>query len=213
MSSPETTEKLTARVFLFGEPQGEDTVEVLTRSLNERGITGSAIEGVRHLSASAQQAVEHEVATVAKGVLDVDLESVLVSGWSKYTELARAAKRTLADPGSEEVVVLAAHKVSSTHHPSVDLLVDSVKVYSFVFDLTVEFDLTGVVVVVRRGKLVALRGGKCVITAALTCKGIPLVPQQKRSVDLAIVVPLRRAIPLVREVVTPQPHHAQGGHS
>ncbi len=200
MSSPELTRPLTARIFLLGESQGEDTPERVAHSLNERGITGSAVEGVRRLSASARQAVEDEIATVADGLLDFDLGNVLVSGWRKYTELTCAAERTLAVPGSEEVVILAAHKVSSTHHPSVELLVDGVKVETFVFELTVEFALTGVVAVVRRGELVALRGGACVITATLTFEGVPLVPQQKRSIDLAIVVPLRPAIPLVREV-------------
>lgn len=200
MSAPELTRPLTARIFLLGESQGEDTPERVARSLNERGITGSAVEGVRRLSASARKAVEDEIATVAEGMLDFDLGSVLVSGWRKYTELTCAAERTLAEPGSEEVVILAAHKVSSTHHPSVELLVDGVTVETFVFDLTVEFDLTGVVAVVRRGELVALRGGECIITATLTFEKIPLVPPQKRKIDLAIVVPLHPPISLVREV-------------
>ncbi|MGH3899004.1 MAG: hypothetical protein ACRDTA_12300 [Pseudonocardiaceae bacterium] len=200
MSAPELTRPLTARIFLLGESQGEDTPERVARSLNERGITGSAVEGVRRLSASARKAVEDEIATVAEGLLDFDLGSVLVSGWRKYTELTCAAERTLAVPGSEEVVILAAHKVSSTHHPSIELLVDGVKVENFVFDLTVEFDLTGVVAVVQRGELVALRGGECTITVTLTFEKIPLVPPQKRKIDLAIVVPLHPPISLVREV-------------
>lgn len=95
---------------------------------------------------------------------------------------------------------LAAHNVNSTHHPSVELLIDDVKAYTLVFELTVEFDLTGVVAVVRRGELVALRGGECAITVTFTFEGVPLVPQQKKSIDLAIVLPLRPAIPLVREI-------------
>lgn len=39
-----------------------------------------------------------------------------------------------------------------------------------VFELKVEFDLDGVVVVVRRGDLVALRCGECVVTARLPSK-------------------------------------------
>jgi hypothetical protein len=157
--------------------------------------------------------VEGEIAMVAGRFLDFDLGSVLVSGWRKYTELTRAAKRTLAVPGSEEVVILAAHKVSSTHHPSVELLVDGVKVYTFVFELTVEFDLTGVVAVVWRGELVALRGGECVITVTLTFEGVPLVPLQKRSIDLVVVVPLRPAIPLIREVEARPVNHEEGAYA
>lgn len=212
MSSPEFTPPLTARMFLFGESQDEDTVQMIARSLNERGITGSAIDSVRHLSTSAWQAVEGEIAAVADGFLDCNLGDVLASGWRKYTMLTRAAERTLAVPGSEERVILAAHKVNSTHHPSVDLLVDNVKVYTFVFELTVEFDLTGVVAVVRRGELVELRGGECVITATFTFEGVPLV-QRKKSVDLAIVVPLRPAITLACEVEELPSQHKQSVRS
>lgn len=96
------------------------------------------------------------------------------------------------------MVVLAAHRVSSTHHPSVDLLVDGVKVHTLVFELNVVFDLNGVVAVVRLGELVALRGAECVIAVSLTLEGAPLMPPRKGRVDLGLVVQLDSAIPLVR---------------
>jgi hypothetical protein len=144
------------------------------------------------------QAVNHEIAAVADGLLNLDFGDVLMSGWRKYTNLTEAAERTLASPGSEEVVALATHRVSSTHHPSVELLVDGIKVHTFVFELTVVFDLTGVAAVLRRGSLVALRGGECVVTATLTLEGTPLELSRKSRIDLALVVALHRPIPLVR---------------
>ncbi|MGH3772577.1 MAG: hypothetical protein ACRDRW_14470 [Pseudonocardiaceae bacterium] len=201
MSSTDLTEPLSARVFLFGDTT--DTVEVLAHSLSEQGLSPFTIQGLRNLSGSALQAVNHEIATVADGLLNLDLGEVLMSGWRKYTDLATAAERTLASPGSEEVVVLATHRVSSTHRPSVDLLVDGVKVHTFVFELTVVFDLNAVTAVLRQGALVALRGGECVITATLTLQGTPLELSRKGRIDLALVIPLHRPIPLAR-----QNHHA-----
>lgn len=196
MSSADLTEPLSARVFLLGDTT--DTVELLARSLNEQGLSPFTIQGLRKLSGSGLQAVNHEIATVADGLLDLDLGEVLMSGWRKYTDLTQAAERTLASPGSKEVVVLATHRVSSTHHPSVELLVDGVTVYTFVFELTVVFDLTGVAAVIRQGALVALRGGECVITATLTLDKTPLELSRKGRIDLALVVALHRPIPLVR---------------
>ncbi|MGH3719994.1 MAG: hypothetical protein ACRDRI_14370 [Pseudonocardiaceae bacterium] len=197
MSSTDLTEQLSARVFLLGDTT--DTVAVLARSLSERGLSPFTIQGLRNLSGSAMQAVHHEIATVADGLLDLHLEGVLMSGWRKYTDLVKAAERTFASPSSEEVVVLATHRVSSTHRPSVDLLVDGVKVHTFVFELTVVFDLNGVTAVLRQGALVALRGGECVITATLTLEGTPLELSRKGHIDLALVVPLRQPIPLARQ--------------
>jgi hypothetical protein len=197
VNSADLTEPLSARVFLLGDTT--DTVELLARSLNEQGLSPSTIQGLRKLSGAALQAVNHEIATVAGGLLNLDLGDVLMSGWRKYTNLTEAAERTLASPGSEEIVALATHRVSSTHHPSVELLVDGIKVHTFVFELNVVFDLTGVAAVLRRGNLVALRGGECVVTATLTLEGTPLELSRKGRIDLALVVALHRPIPLVRQ--------------
>jgi hypothetical protein len=198
---------LSVRVFLFGDDTGADTAEALARSLRESGVAGSAIQGIRGLSTSALQTVHREVATVTDGLLNLDLGDVLLSGWRKYTDLTKAAERTLGSPGSEEVVVLATHRVVSTHQPSADLIVDGAKVHSFVFELKVEFDLNGVVAVVRRGALVTLRCGECVVTATLTLKGTPLKRSRKGRIDLALAVRLNPPIPLVR-----QGHHPPVPH-
>jgi hypothetical protein len=199
VSSVDVTGPLSVRVFLLGEATGADTADVLARSLRECGVARSAIQGLRSLSVSALQAVHREVATVADGLLELDLGDILLSGWRKYTDLTKAAERTLASPGSEEVVVLATHRVVSTHHPSVDLIVDGATVHTFVFELKVTFDLNGVVTVVRRGDLVALRCGECVVTVTLTLEGTSLELSRKERIDLGLVVQLDPPIPLTRQ--------------
>jgi hypothetical protein len=206
VSSEDSTEPVSARVFLLGDA-GADTVEVLTRSLSEHGVTQSVIQGLRGLSGSALEAVNHEVATVADGLLNLDLGDALMSGWRKYTELTKAAERTLATPGSEEVVILATHRVVSTHHPSVELLIDGIKVHTFVFELKVVFDLNGVTAVLRRGHLVSLRGGECLVTATLTLEGTPLELSRKGRINLPLLVQLHRPIPLTRQHRHPPTSH------
>jgi hypothetical protein len=192
MSSTSITEPLSARTFLLGDTAA-NTADVLAQSLSEHGVVQSSIRGLGGLSASAWQAVHQETAAVVDGLLNLHLGDLLISGWCKYTDLTKAATRTLASPGSEEIVALATHRIVSTHHPSVDL---SVK-------LTVAFDLTGVAAVVRRGDLVALRGGKCVVTATLKLEGTPLELTRKASIDLHLIVPLRRPIPLAHQACHP----------
>jgi hypothetical protein len=199
VSSADLTAPLSARTFLLGEDAGVDTAEVLARSLSESNVTQSAIQGLCGLPVSVLQTVDREVATVADGLLDVGLGDILSSGWSTYSDLTNAAKRTLASPASEEVVVLTTHSVVSTHHPSVDLIVDGVKVHTFVFELKVELNLSGIVAVVQRGNLVALRGGECVVTATLTVEGTPLELSREGRIDLALFVRLHLPIPLTWE--------------
>ncbi|HEX6076569.1 MAG TPA: hypothetical protein VFZ32_15050 [Micromonosporaceae bacterium] len=185
---------LTAQGFLAGS--GADTAQALSHVLGEYGVARTALRGVRHLTASAVRAVEDELGRVADSLLDLDLGDVLLSGWRKYSALTESAHRTLMAPGSEEVLVLATHRVASTYRPHVDVFVQGKKVNSFEFQLAVVFDLAGVCAVVRRGHLVALRGGECLVTARLALEGARLWGRRDR-VDLAWMMPLRPAVPLV----------------
>ena len=72
-------------------------------------------------------------------LLDLDLGDLVIAGWRKQGQLAAAAERTAANPGSSEVVELATHRVSSVHHPFVELLVNDAHVATVTFDLDIEF--------------------------------------------------------------------------
>jgi hypothetical protein len=198
MSSSSLTEPLSARTFLLGET-ADNTADTLADTLSEQGVLQSPIRGLGGLSASAWQAIWQEIATVVDGLLNLDFGDMVISGWCKYSDLTKAAQRTLANPGSEEVVALASHRIVSTHHPSVDLIVNEATAHTFEFELTVVFDLTGVAAVVRRGDLVALRSGKCTVTATLKLEKAPLELTRKAIIDLHLVVPLRRPIPLTHQ--------------
>ena len=210
MISANVAQPLTARMFLFGGAPSADAARGLARSLRQHGVARSALGGLRRLSGSALQAVDCEVASVAAGLLDVGLGEALVSAWRKHTALTQAAERTLAVGGSEEVVVLATHRVSWTYRPHVDLLLDGRKLKTFDFDLTVTFELHGVVAVVGRGDLVALRAGDCLITATLELEGQALARKQERM-DVAFVVPLDPPVALLGEAASPHVGRRQRG--
>lgn len=198
MSAPEPTKSLTASDVLLGDSPGEDDTEALARSFGQRSVVQSGVKGLRHLSGAASKALTRQLAEVVIKSLDlVDLKDLLVSGWCKYKDLTDAALRTLAAVGAEELVALAAHRIVSTHHPSVDLIVKGVNVHTCVFDLSVAFDVNGVLAVVRRGELAALRGGTCLISAELGMAEVPLLPAQQRRVDLTKFVTLARPVRLL----------------
>jgi hypothetical protein len=110
--------------------------------------------------------------------------------------LSGAARRTLVVPGSEEVVDLVSHRIRSVHRPDVAVLVDGVRVAKIDFELKVVFEVGALVAVVRAGRLVALRGGRCDLDATLSAEGIPLAQQHKRF-DLGARLPLGSGVELV----------------
>lgn len=169
---------LTAHVFLFpDEEPGAGTG--LSAALGTAGAARMALSGVRRLPPGGPQGGGgrtghgHERAPGHRSGRrdDPRLAQVLRPGRGSATDLDSR--------GTEEVVVLATHRVSSTYKPSVDVTIDSVKVNTFEFVLSVQIDIRGLSAVVRGGDLVALYGGDCLVTATLTLEGAELAHREK----------------------------------
>ncbi|MEG3614135.1 hypothetical protein [Isoptericola haloaureus] len=195
MTSTATAPRTSARVFLLDDGTGRDTAEVLGEAVHRQGVAGTALQGVRHATSATSEAVAAEVAAVADGLLDLDLGDVLLRGWRSSADLLAAGRRTARSPG-REVVALATHRVTGSHHPRVDLMVDGVRLRRFTFELSVVLVLTGVAAVVEGGALVAVRGGSAEITGTLSLDGVRLV-ERRRTVDVGLLVHLRRPLVLV----------------
>jgi hypothetical protein len=189
MTSTTPAQPLTARGFVFDSATGAGTVQEVGEAISRLGVARSALRAVRRLSRSVLTTVDQEIGQVADGMLDIDLGDALVHGWRKHSALTDSARRTLARPGSEEVVLLASRRVTSTYRPHVDLLVDHRLVNSFEFELQLVFDVTGLAAVVRAGDLVALRGGDCLVTATMTLEGA-LIARRQHRVDPELIVRL-----------------------
>ncbi|HEX8132342.1 MAG TPA: hypothetical protein VF880_02770, partial [Actinomycetes bacterium] len=179
-----TAQPLTASAFLFDQ---EDTGRALARALDEHGVLGSLDSALGLVAQTTREAAGDQVAAVADGVLALDLGDLVVAGWRKQGKLAAAAERTAANPGTSEVVELATHRVSSVHHPYVELLVNNVRVTSVNFELDLEFEVKALVATVRDGHLVSLHSGDCDLAATLTAEGIRLA-SKRRHFDLPLVV-------------------------
>ena len=185
MTTAAATHPLTVSAFLFGEDQ--DPEHALAQALHEHGVLGSTGSALALVSEAGREAASDQVADAANGLLDLDLGDLVVAGWRKQGQLAAAAERTAANPGSSEVVELATHRVSSAHHPSVELLVNDVHVATVTFDLTIEFVVKALVVTVRDGHLVSLHSGTCDVAATLAAEGIQLA-SRRAHFELPLVV-------------------------
>src|SRR6266545_2075759 len=184
MTTAIPTQPLTAAAFLFGDTK-EDSVDALAHALHEQGVLGTLGEGVTKLSRAGRNAANDQIATVAHGLLDLDLGGLVIAGWGKYADLSAAAKRTFATPDSSEVVELATHTITSTHRPFVDLLVNDAHVATVHFELSVKFVVKGLVATVQHGRLVALSGG-CDVAATLTAEGRQLARRAAPSPPAAV---------------------------
>jgi hypothetical protein len=141
-------------------------------------------------------AAERELAEATDGLLSLNLADVAASGWKKYGALRDAALSTRNAPTTKKSVALATHKIESSYHPTIDLLVDDARVATVNIDLQIDFTMAGVVAVVRDARLTEIRSGTCTVTASLSVQQI-VITKKQRQFDLPGAVRLRHGVPLL----------------
>ena len=157
--------RLTVRSLLFDEAaKGAD---LLARAIDEEAV----VAALPHLSRAGRAAAGAELTDVAKGLLELDLGSLVLAGWRKHHDLLAAATRTSEHPGSTELVELATHRITSTHRPTVDVLVDGVRVAVVRLELEVVLLVRALVATVRLGHLIGLRSGSFDVRFSLSVAG------------------------------------------
>ena len=95
--------------------------------------------------------------------------------WQKHREVIAAARRTVAAPGSIELVDLATHQITATQRPAVNLLVDNRQTATVELGLSVVFTISALIAGIRGGRLVAVHSGRCNVTATLAVRDTKVI--------------------------------------
>jgi hypothetical protein len=184
----------TALDLLFGP--GNETPAALARQLMSADTDGDLGRALENLPRATREAAVRETTAAAAGLLSLDLIGGLVAGWRKHHDLTAAAQRTIAVPGTVELVDMAEHQISISQHPSVTVLVDGAQVATIRLGLSLLFRVTAMGAKISAGRLVALHSGRCDLTAALAVQGTTVLTKQAH-LTLPGVIPLGRGIRLL----------------
>ena len=199
MTSAATQTGLTVRTFLLGGTSEDDTTKI-RQLLSEHHVVSRAGGNLTKLTKQGRDAAEEQLASVTAGLLDLDLGDLLIYGWRTRERLVRAARQTRQIPGRHEVVQLGSHRITSAYNPTVELLIDGVKVHTFRFQLTVIFDIEVAALIVRDGLLTALKAGDgavaCTLTLEMPGGDVELINQQ-RKINLHLIINIGHGIPLL----------------
>ena len=194
MSSSEPAAPHTALALLFGQDQ--PTPAAVAERLRSADI-GTDIRGaLDSLPPLTRKAAVDQVTTTAAGLLDINLADVVATGWQKHADLTAAARRTLAVPGSTDLVDLASHRISTAQEPYVTILVDGRRVATVRFGISLAFEISALLAEIKAGRLVALHSGRCMVTGTLAIQDINVVTRQAR-IDLPGIIALRGGIRLL----------------
>ena len=177
---------------------GRGLPEVPGQPLLSAQVAGN-LPALDRLPQVTRDAAVREARAAVTGLLDVSLIGVLVSAWRTHEDLTSAARRTLAVPGTTELVPLAEHQITSVMHPYVTVFVDGDQVTTIHLDLSLLFDVQAVLAGVRDGYLVALHSGHCEVTATLAIEKTEVASKQVRF-TLPGVVPLNPGIRLLSDM-------------
>jgi hypothetical protein len=191
--SDSTTGVLTTGSILFEE---EDAGDAVRTALHDWGGLQTVTDGLAAIPAGLRGAALERLGGVVAEALDLDVTSVLKLGWQRYSSLTDAARRSLDTPGTEEVVELATHRITSSHEPHVEIIFDDVPIATIALRIDLKLDLHAVQALIAGGRLVVLRSGRVDLQADLSCEGVP-VRSATRSVDLNLVTDLGAGIALV----------------
>ena len=207
MTTAEPERLFTAADLLFGS--SAHAPEELARRIVSVGRGQNLGRVLKHLPRVTQEAAIREAALAAAVLLKVDLVDVLVAGWREHRDIYSAARRTLATPGSKELVGLAPHRISTVQQPAVSILLDGHRVHTLQLGLSIIFEVTGLVAGVSRGRLAGLHAGRGEVGVALTVHKIEILAK-RAHLELPGMVALRTGLRLLPG--HEYPDHAGGSH-
>jgi hypothetical protein len=107
--------------------------------------------------------------------LDVDLTGILRSGWQTAVMLQEYRDPARHPPGEEKLVKIATTKLTSTHKPKLEVLVNGAVVGSLVFDAKLTLDIAGSRLRIRDGRIWEVMGSEFEGQCELSYRGLLLV--------------------------------------
>jgi CHAT domain-containing protein len=180
--------------LLFGPDA--DAAETLAGEILSPGGDQNLGRALAALPEMTRKAAAQEAATTAAALLKVDLVGVLVRGWREHRDVVSAARRTLAAPGSAELVSMSSHEVTLDQRPSVSVLVDGQRVATLELGLSIVFGVNALLLGISGGRLTGVRSGRCDITATLAVQGTDLLVR-RAHLELPGIVSSRWGIRLL----------------
>lgn len=177
-------------------PGSRDTRLRLERVLsNAADDDGTEARRMRVLGTVARNALLQEIETKLRGLLSETLADLVVGGWRVHGTIRAARRKSLDEPGVDQVVPLRSHLIKADRAHELDVVVDGVHLFTLSARLDAALQVFDAVAVVRDGHLADVRSGQSHITAVLRVEGAE-VAQQKWTFPLTAELSMHQPIDL-----------------
>lgn len=128
-----------------------------------------------------------------KKVLDVSLKDILLGSLKQLEELRKTIEKSRQKP--EEVIImnLVDTKITSTHHPFIDVFLGERQVSHIVINATLTLTLKGVAVKLQAGEIRQIKSGTCDGEGKLKIDDLTLASRKLIRLDLPGLMEFARA--------------------
>jgi hypothetical protein len=184
---PTSPKAITIRDVLLGS--AADARNTAYQQLRRRG--GISALDLPILSDPAQDMVYEQAAGCVVELLDIEIVTALAEAWRTHSALT--APLSLDSSRAIQVIELAAHRVTYTCQPSIELMVDGSSHAKVPCELVAVFDVHGLAGAVQAGRLVSVRRGDCDLTASFVVAG-RTIALRKTRLDLRLSLHLGAGI-------------------
>lgn len=141
-------------------------------------------------------AAVQRIAPEVKNLPPIDVPAIAVAAWNQYRTFQAYADPAKYPPDSTIPVPLLEHTITSTHRPSIEVLLNGKRVWQITFELELSFVLTASVAI-RAGTIVEIRLlDECRAEGSLKWAGVLLAQRETKPLDLGPVISLKNGIPI-----------------
>jgi hypothetical protein len=178
----------------------DDGIDELSKQLTASELRTRALGLLATASHAAQQVLDGKLLDGFTKLLQrLDLMSLVIEGWRSYTKLIDAARQSRATPDQPQKVVVSNHQITSTHHPTIEVIINETQRYTARLTVTITFDLRLVRAIVQNAEIIAVESGSCLVSVTLGIENFPDLMKRERELPAAALLRLHSPIRLLRD--------------
>jgi hypothetical protein len=110
--------------------------------------------------------------------MHVDLGVILIGAWRKLSELQNYTDADKYGPEETILVELTRHTVSSTHTPTLDIILNGKTIDTIKFELKLTILIDGAVLTIKGGRILSVSPGEMKGSAELKCETYKIINRE-----------------------------------
>jgi hypothetical protein len=131
----------------------------------------------------------------AKALLDIRIETILANAWGKYASLRKYLDKEKYPANTTVTAAVGEHTVKSEHHPYLEISMSGFE-RKISFDVAVELILDSIMLVIRDGRIRAIKTGEISAKGTLACEKVKIAEKKSKAVPLPGMIEFDEGIPI-----------------